>query len=281
MGFLLLINPLHENCHLFNKLTTQDTSLYIAPRRKLSMPKGLKRILQTSLSEQVAGQISDMILSGQWEPGDKLPPEAELCKTLGVSRVTVREALGSLAFIGLVHKRSGQGTFVAGTAPKFVGHLLANGLVKSEKDINDLVEARMAIEAELAAICAERATDEQLGELERLVKDMKQAVDEEGEDFRTLDLEFHLSIGTYSQSEVLAALLKTIRNLLQEVIRKTGRIPGDRRLAYKGHLRILEALEQRNPRKARSAMRDHIRSLRKRYLLAVRVSKAAETAVLA
>lgn len=238
----------------------------------------LKQISRTSLSEQVAGQIVDMIMSGQWKPGDKLPPETELSKTLGVSRVTIREALRSVAFVGLVQTRTGQGTFVAGSAPKFVEYLLANGLVKSEKDIRNLVDARMAIEPELAAICAEQATDEQLGELDRLVKEMERVVEERGEEFLKLDLEFHLSIATYSQSEVLAQLLKAIRNLLQEVINKSAQVPGDRQLANEGHLRIIEAIKQRDPRKARSAMREHIRGLRQRYLLAVRASEAAETA---
>ena len=227
------------------------------------------------MSEQVASQIVDMILSGQWKPGDKLPPEAELGKTLGVSRVTMREALRSVAFIGLVNTRTGQGTFVARSIPKFVDHLVTTGLVQTEKDLTDLVDARIAIELELAAICAERASDQQLEELERLVKEMERAVEDEGEEFLRLDLDFHLSIATYSQSDVLAHLLRTIRSLLQEVITKSAQVPGDRRLAYEGHLKILEALKQRDPRKARSAMREHIRGLRERYLLAVRASEAA------
>ncbi len=239
----------------------------------------LKQISRVSLSEQVAMQIVDMILSGQWKPGAKLPPEAELGKTLGVSRVTIREALRSVAFIGLVYTRTGQGTFVAGSAPKYIEYLLANGLVRSEKDVRDLVDARMAIEPELAAICAERATPEQLGELACLVKAMEPIVDAAGEEFLRLDLEFHLSIARYSQSDVLAQLLKAIRSLLQEVINKTAQIPGDRRLAYEGHLKILEALEHRDVRKARGAMREHIRGLRERYLLAVRASEAAATVV--
>ena len=65
---------------------------------------------RATLSEQVAKQLAARITAGDWKPGEKLPSEAELCKALGVGRSSLREALTSLAFIGLIRVRAGGGS---------------------------------------------------------------------------------------------------------------------------------------------------------------------------
>ncbi len=229
----------------------------------------LKPIAKTTLCEQVARQIGEMISSGQWKPEDRLPSEAELSKIMGVSRATVREALRSLAFVGLVQMRTGRGTYVAASVPIFIDHLLAHGVLNTEKDLRDLTDARMALETELTALCAERATAEELQQLELVVKEMERARPEGGGKFADLDLEFHMGVATYSKSQVLAKLLRTIRSLLQEFIAKSAQMPGDRDLALLEHQKILEALIEREPRKARSAMRNHLQSFLRGYRLLV------------
>ena len=64
------------------------------------------------LYEQVAGQVTDLVARGEFKPGDRLPPERDLAKILGVSRPTVREAMIALEIAGLVEVRVGAGTFV-------------------------------------------------------------------------------------------------------------------------------------------------------------------------
>ena len=73
---------------------------------------GLKPVSRVTLSEQVASQIAEQIAHGRWQPGDRLPSETELCATLKIGRSTLREALKSLAFVGLVQMRPGEGTYV-------------------------------------------------------------------------------------------------------------------------------------------------------------------------
>ncbi len=234
----------------------------------------LKLIPRTTLSEQVAGQIGDMISSGQWKTGDRLPSESELSENLGVSRSTIREALKSLAFIGLIQMRTGLGTFVAGGAPKFIDHLLAHGVLNTEKDLTDLIDARMALETELVTLCVQRATDQELELLEQLIRKMEKTLHGSGREFLELDLQFHLSIASYSKSQVLAQLLRTIRILLQEFIEKSAQMPGDCDLAYTGHLKIFESLRQRSCGKARAAMRAHLQDSLRRYRKHLRTSTA-------
>jgi len=74
---------------------------------------GLDPLPRATLSEQVAKQLAARITAGDWQPGEKLPSEAELCKAFHVGRSSLREALTSLAFIGLIRVRAGGGSYVA------------------------------------------------------------------------------------------------------------------------------------------------------------------------
>ncbi|MBV9442966.1 MAG: FadR family transcriptional regulator, partial [Acidobacteriaceae bacterium] len=107
------------------------------------------------MGEQVAMQIAAMIADGRWKPGEKLPPEAELCRAVNVGRSTLREALKSLAFIGMVRMRAGDGTYVTEPPRGILDRMLAKGLLKTEKDLADVCETRMIIETELAGLAAE------------------------------------------------------------------------------------------------------------------------------
>lgn len=229
-------------------------------------------VTRSTLSEQVAVQIGERISGGEWKPGEKLPSEAELSQALSVSRATVREALKSLAFVGLVRMRTGRGTYVAGGTAKYLDQVLAQGLLNSEQDVRDLTDARMALETELVALCTQRATDQELEGLEQSLKEMERTLHRGGEDFLQLDLQFHLSIATLSQSQVLAQLLRTIRSLLQELIRKSAQLPGDRELTYAQHTKIMQGLKEHNARKARGAMREHLRTFQQGYRVLLRTS---------
>ena len=111
------------------------------------------------LYEQVAGQVTELVARGEFKPGDRLPPERDLAKVLGVSRPTVREAMIALEIAGLVEVRVGAGTFVtdkARTAPR--GRLF-EGVGSSPLE---LIAARRTIEPEVAALAAQLATQSEI-----------------------------------------------------------------------------------------------------------------------
>jgi GntR family transcriptional regulator, transcriptional repressor for pyruvate dehydrogenase complex len=226
----------------------------------------LKPVSRTTLSEQVALQLAAEVAAKRWEPGDKLPSEAELCRAFNVGRSTLREALKSLAFVGIIRMRAGGGSYVAERPSKYVNRpLLARGVRSTEKDVNDLSEARLVLETELASLCAQRATRHDLATLADLVRKMKAAKDEDRSKFQELDLEFHLSIAASSKNEVLAELLGHIRGALQELIQKSLLPRNGMELACKQHERIFEALKQRNPAAARKAIRAHLNAFQRGY----------------
>lgn len=226
----------------------------------------LKPVSRTTLSEQVAMQLASELEAKRWGPGEKLPSEAELCKVFNVGRSTLREALKSLSFIGLIRMRAGGGSYVAEQRSKYMdGRLLAKGVLNTEKEVNDLCEARLLIETELAGLCAQKASAQDFKNLDKIVRDMKNVGEGSGESPADLDLSFHMAIATAARNDVLTELLKHIREGLQELIEKSLLLPAGADLAYKQHRALLEVLKQRNPAIARKAMRTHLRAFQRGY----------------
>ncbi len=226
----------------------------------------LKPVSRTTLSEQVALQLAAEVAAKRWQAGDKLPSEAELCRAFSVGRSTLREAMKSLAFVGIIRMRAGGGSYVAERPSKYVNRrLLPRGILSTEKDINDLSEARLVLETELAALSAQRATRSDLKTLEDLVRKMNVAKSEDRGKFEQLDLQFHLSIAASSKNEVLAEVLSHIRGALQELIRKSPLPANGMDLACKHYEKIIEAVKRRNPVAARKAIRSHLTAFQSRY----------------
>lgn len=232
----------------------------------------LKPVTRTTLSEQVAMQLASELTGGRWKPGEKLPSEAELCKAFNVGRSTLREALKSLSFIGLIRMRAGGGSYVSDQPSKYLdGPLFAKGVLNTEKDITDLTEARILLETEVAGLCAQRATEQDFEILDELLHQMKTSIEQGGDAFRQLDLGFHLAIAAGCKNQVLAELLKHIRDALQELITKSLLLPAGTEMAYKQHREIFDALKQRNAARARKAMRSHLRAFQRGYKVLFRM----------
>jgi GntR family transcriptional repressor for pyruvate dehydrogenase complex len=218
----------------------------------------LKPVTRQTLGQQVATQLATMVTTGKWRQGERLPSEMELCKILHIGRSTLREALKSLAFVGLVEMRHGEGTFVCEEANHMLDRILAKGLIRSEKTVADVCEARLILETELAALSAERITDSEVAALQSLIDRMDQKLDAVDSSFEDLDLEFHLQIAACSKNPVLQQLMNPIRDLVFEWIVKSQQFPGLRLNAHQQHQAILRALAMRKPDKARKAMREHL-----------------------
>ena len=218
----------------------------------------LHPVSRTSLFEQVARQIVRIVSEGRWKPGDKLPAEHELCKSFHVGRSTLREALRALAFAGMLRMVPGEGSYVAVGPSNILGHILAPGTLRTEKDLRDLFETRRALEGESAALCAERASDAEIQNLERLANELQRyRNDPEGRD-REIDVAFHLAMAAASKNQLLAHLLQVLERPLRELITKSRSFPDSANYAFEEHMAIVEALKEHDPRKARAAVERHL-----------------------
>jgi GntR family transcriptional repressor for pyruvate dehydrogenase complex len=104
---------------------------------------------------------------------------------------------------------------------------------------------------------------------------MKLGLGGEGRDYAALDVEFHLGIARCSKNQVLQELLAPIRGVLQEFIAKSQELPGIKENAHEHHGKILSALRQRNPEKARRAMRAHLHTCERAFTLLEQISETA------
>ncbi len=226
---------------------------------------GLDPVPRATLSEQVAKRLAARITAGDWQPGEKLPSEAELCKAFNVGRSSLREALTSLAFIGLIRVRAGGGSYVAEQpSAYFTSPWLSSGLLTNKKALSEFIEARLILESELAGLCAERITQKESDEMEELVRQMAKSVND-AEEFCKLDLSFHLSMGRAANNEILSKILTSVREQMMDLISKSLLVKEGMEQAVLQHSKVLEAFRQRSPVKAREAMKTHLQSFQRGY----------------
>lgn len=214
-----------------------------------------KVVQSEKLSEQIGTQLLNSIISGHYTSGDLLPPERNLAEAFGVSRVVVREAIGSLSAKGILSVRQGKGTTVNDL--REWNTLDPDVMMLMHKDFifEKLIEMRLIIEPELAALAAANITDEILEEL-REFSDLPD--DDTVEEHVVRDNIFHLTIARATGNPVLLTVLSSVSELLKESRRITFSAHGEMPKARYWHHKVFEAIEARDPEAARQAMRNHI-----------------------
>ncbi len=220
------------------------------------MGNSLRPIKKESVGSQVFRQLRDQVVRRVWSPGSKLPSENELSKTMGVSRVSVREALQRLASLGLLETRHGEGTFVR----EFSGEIFFNSLlpllVLDETSIFDVLEYRRIIESGIAGLAAERATAEDLERLEESYRDMVRFSDDVAA-FAGADLEFHLMLAQATGNPVLIKVNDVIHHILsvsmEKIVTALGMQDG---LHF--HRKIIDAVRAGDTRLAERLMEEHV-----------------------
>lgn len=219
---------------------------------------GLEPVSRVQVVDTVVSQIKDRIVNGTLLPGNRLPPEIELSDRLGVSRNTVREALRILEAQGWI-SRSRRGTEVLTGA----GNLLRQSIVQvaqlSRVTVHELFEVRLMLEGELTALAAMRATSEEAATILALTHLESVAMSEA--EFIDWNLSFHMAIASASHNRLLAALLDAVRDLTVSVQHAGALEAPVRHEAVYAHVRIAQAIADRNAEAARQAMNDHLREI--------------------
>ena len=217
------------------------------------------------MSDEVQGQIKELILQRRLGPGDPLPTESELMSLFGVSRNSVREALKALQALNIVDIRHGFGTYVGTLSlESFVDGVVFRAAVRhrrGEASLYELLEVREALEAGLIADVAGKVPEADLATLRELVRTMEQesAV---GRVTAATDRAFHLalyrSVGNHLLSEVLDAFWAAFHRVREE-LREDREDP---RVTCARHHEILQALEAGDGARAAAAMREHFAGIR-------------------
>jgi GntR family transcriptional repressor for pyruvate dehydrogenase complex len=215
---------------------------------------------RASVLESVIERLEDLIFDG-FEPGDALPSEGKLAETLGVSRLTVREATRSLEARGLLGISKGRRARVAAPSSTVVGDFFKLAIRRDQRALLDLLDVRRALEVHIAALAARRAGRGDIADMEMSIDAMRTAGDE-FEAFHTADVRFHENLAAASGNRLLVFLIEALAEPLRASRRRSfaghqarGGGIGD---VIEQHQAILDAVKARNPKAAAQAMRDHL-----------------------
>lgn len=217
-------------------------------------------VLRAPLADLAADALLERIRAGEWALGQKLPGETTLAPQLGVGRSTVREAIRQLAGRGVLHSRQGAGVFVTALdAPEDWDVVLRRA------DIVSVIEARIAIESEAAALAAERRTPQELRALRRAL-DARRALGGSLEDHVDADTAFHRAIVAAAHNDILAELfdgfVPRLRHAMVEMLRL--RPVADEEGDHDAHRALLDAIADREAGTAARLSREHLASLKER-----------------
>ena len=213
-----------------------------------------------SVTDGAIDRIRELIVSGSWGPGDRLPKESELAAQLGLSRNSLREAVRALSQLRVLEVRQGDGTYVSSLEPglllestSFVSHLLLGDTAV------ELYEVRRILEAAAAALAAARIDEGGKEELLRRLEGMTAA--DSVEDLVEADVAFHAVIAKAAGNAVLTSLLASLSTRTMRVRLWRGRrVDNALDVTRDEHRRIYEAIASDDPELARAAATAHIAS---------------------
>lgn len=209
------------------------------------------------LSDRITMTIMEMItIQKRFKPGDKLPNENTLSEELGVSRTTLREAVNNLVAQNVLRKRRGKGTFVVDNS-KLTDDLGFNELNYMKVRLSELYELRMMIEPQIAAIAAQKATDEELSRISRLaakIEDMELS----SRDVIEYNRRFHDEIANATHNEFIIRLVNNINTAVVKEfdVVEEEQINNDNMI--KSHKLLVGYMKLRDSEGARQSMRLHL-----------------------
>ena len=217
-------------------------------------------VTRTPLYRQVAEQLAGLIQNGEYKPGQRLPSDRDLARLLQVSRPTIREAVIALDVAGLVHVRPGAGIFVREPAEN-------GGFGPRLENIRDpgpfeVIEARRHLEGEAAFLAASRADSDDLASLQSHFDAMRRAAGD-GRGDLAADIAFHRIIARACGNSFITAAIEATwplreGNALWQRLERDLPLEKLQPLVVDDHAAILQALKQRRPEAARTAMHYHL-----------------------
>jgi DNA-binding FadR family transcriptional regulator len=212
------------------------------------------------VSQVIVDQIKMLMRSGKLANGDRLPSERDLCQRFGVSRVTVREALRVLEANGLIDIRVGArgGAFVASPTKERLGEGLADLITLAPLTAADVTEARSVIEVGILPLVVERATDEDIAALRRLVDEGYEALSRDSYTM-SLSASFHVAIAACAHNPAVEALVHSFHGPMLLSLRQAQVVaPAMGRRGTEEHAALVDAIEQRDVAAAVAVMTTHL-----------------------
>lgn len=210
-------------------------------------------LIKRSLVDQALDQLRLRINQGIWTVGQRLPTEPELATELGISRNTVREAMRVLAFSGLIEIRQGDGSYL-----RAVVDPLDTMKALSRCTQEQARETRHILEVEAIGLAALRRTDEDLMALREALDVSASHYHGDLDTYIACDLVFHRRLVDAAHNSTLSELYRYFSSIVGAHLRQTLNISPRRQAVFDLHVELLEAVEQRDPERAKALTRQLI-----------------------
>ncbi|MFK0207006.1 FadR/GntR family transcriptional regulator [Agrobacterium sp. NPDC090283] len=221
-----------------------------------------------NLAEIVVAKLSERIDSGLYSAGEKIPSSAQLCEEFGVSRTVIREALMSLKVGGRVTARQGAGVFVTEKDAKTLNFEINR--IDDIRSAMQILELRLGVEMQAAALAATRRTPEALAEIARAYDHLDALETDDAEIEARADFEFHLAIARATRNPHFPSFLEAVMESINFELVLKHRQSSRAYQAYlkkinKEHASILSAITQGDAKAAKNAIAAHLEESLNRY----------------
>ena len=222
----------------------------------MNLPAGAQPDRARTLTGSLLELFKQLIAEGVLSPGDRLPPERELAKVVGVSRSSLRQALKVLENMGVISQRVGSGTRLNPAAASILSEPLQFLILLNGITFQELAEARLIVEPQLAARAALRATAEDIQALKRAIRQMEDSA-ANSDEFVASDLAFHRALFGAAGNRVCTMLFTVVHESLEELIRFTS-VLVEPEHTIRFHRQILKAIQAQDVDAARLQMHEHL-----------------------
>lgn len=219
----------------------------------------MKLIEKSNLVGEVYNQLFQMIASGQWGEGDKLPSESKLCEVLGVSRNTVRAALSKLNALGLVETRQGFGYCVRNLNTGVYLNTMLPTMLLHSRDFISITEYRIGVEGEAAYIAAQRADENDIKEMALTWKTADAAISD-SDLFAKYDMQFHRQVAQASRNDLFIKAAEILEKMYTVWLMGFLRTHGKER-SNDFHHKIFTSIANHEPDNAKRYMEEHLKDV--------------------
>ncbi|MEC3878955.1 FadR/GntR family transcriptional regulator [Parapedobacter sp. 10938] len=221
-----------------------------------SLSRDIEKIAPSTMADVVEVRLREYLKRKAFKPGDALPKELELAEALDVSRNVLREALSRLRMLGMIESRKKRGMILA--EPDVLGGFerVMDPLILDQKTLKDLFELRLVLEMGLADVLFVRMTDQDIKELEKIVK---KEVNQVQLPFKVkYEIAFHGKLYEMSGNDTLMRFQNMLLPVFEYVVSEEAKLNGEAKVGMVTHRDLLELLKNGEPEDFRQGMKAHL-----------------------
>ena len=218
----------------------------------------IKKVEKVNVGDRVFEQMKQMILSGQWKAGDRIPGENQLVEQFGVSRVSVRAAIHQLVGMGVLVVRHGDGTYVTDPVGGSLQSRMIQQLLLTNPQLREVLEFRMMTEVGSVRLAAKCASEEDI----RLLRSLEEDIQKAGNDidaFAQADLKYHNALAVISGNSLMVRIIAVIQETYAAAMLETIRLRGLEVGRY-NHRPITDAIAAHDAEAAARLIAEHIQA---------------------